>query len=356
MRIDRLIRFPHYPLSFLSLCLCGFSFRGAIMNLHHPVTVGGVELPGNLFVAPVAGYSDAAFRAVCYGEGADLCYTEMVSSEGLARNHPKTRALLARAENETRYAIQLFGSKPEVLAQACRELLAYRPAIVDLNCGCPVPKIVRSGAGSALMRDPGLLARIVAAMAEALGPAGVPVTVKIRSGWDEGSLNYLEVASRAVEAGAAAVTLHARTRAQGYSGSADWGQVAALARELRVPVFGSGDVSGAEAPARMIGQTGCAGVMVARGAMGDPFFFRAAIAALEGRPAAPPTVAARAEAARRHLGLAVAFLGERTACVEFRKHFCSYTKGTAGGAALRSEAVRASTQAEFEALLGRWAG
>jgi tRNA-dihydrouridine synthase B len=321
---------------------------------HHPVRVGGVELPGNLFLAPVAGYSDAAFRSVCVDEGADLCYTEMVSAEGLVREHPKTRELLARAENETRYAIQLFGSKPESLARAAEEALAFGPVLVDLNCGCPVPKIVKSGAGSALLRDPALLEAIVAAMAAVLGPAGVPVTVKIRSGWDSESLNYRETAARAVGAGAAAVTLHARTRAQGYSGSADWAQVAELAGALGVPVFGSGDVSGALAPARMLAETGCAGVMVARGAMGDPFFFREARAAMEGRAPEPPTPPERAAAARRHLGLSARFLGERSACIEFRKHFCSYTKGTAGGAALRAEAVRSSTIAEFEALLDRW--
>ncbi len=324
------------------------------MNLHHPVAVGSVELPGNLFLAPVAGYSDAAFRSVCLEQGADLCYTEMVSAEGLAREHPRTRALLERAANETRYAIQLFGANPETLARAAREVLAFGPVLVDLNCGCPVPKIVRSGAGSALMRDPGLLARIVAAMVEALAPAGVPVTVKIRSGWDESSVNFLEVAARAVDAGAAAVTLHARTRAQGYAGKADWAQVAELARALDVPVFGSGDVMGADAPARMLAETGCSGVMVARGAMGDPFFFRAARAMMEGRAPEAPSAAERAEAARRHLELAASFLGERTACLEFRKQFCSYTKGTAGGAALRAQAVRASTLVEFTKLLDRW--
>jgi tRNA-dihydrouridine synthase B len=324
------------------------------MNLHHPVPVGAVELPGNLFLAPVAGYSDAAFRSVCFAAGADLCYTEMVSAEALVRDHPKTRALLDRSENETRYAIQLFGSKPATLAAAARIALTYTPTLVDLNCGCPVPKIVRSGAGSALLRDPGLLADIVRAMVAILGPAGVPVTVKIRSGWDATSVNYLEVAHLAVEAGAAAVTLHARTRAQGYTGKADWSQIAALARSLKVPVFGSGDVSGPDAPARMLAETGASGVMVARGAMGDPFFFGAALAAMEGRAVEPPTIAERAAVARRHLELSARFIGERSACIEFRKQFCSYTKGAAGGAALRARGVRASTLAEFGELFDSW--
>ena len=156
------------------------------MNLYHPVIVGGVRLPGNLFLAPVAGYSDAAFRSVCFELGADLCYTEMVSAEALTRGHPKTGLLMDRAENETCYAIQLFGSKPDTLAAATRIAAARGPTLIDLNCGCPVPKVVRSGAGSALMKDPDLIRRIVAAMVAALGPCGPPVTAKIRSGWEEG--------------------------------------------------------------------------------------------------------------------------------------------------------------------------
>lgn len=323
-------------------------------SLYRPVNVGRVELPGNVFLAPVAGYSDLAFRSVCFDLGADLCYTEMVSSEALVRRHPKTALLLDRAPNETRYAIQLFGSKPEVLARAAAMAAERSPSLIDLNCGCPVPKIVKSGAGSALMKTPSLIADIVASMSRALGPEGPPVTVKIRLGWDASSVNYLEVARRAVEAGAAAVTLHARTKAQGYSGKADWGAIAALARDLDVPVFGSGDVFGADAAARMLKETGAAGVMIARGAMGNPFVFRETKAILAGGVAEPPTMAERVDAARRHLRLSVAALGERTACAEFRKQLCSYSKGTVGGAELRSEVVRASTEAEFEAVLDRW--
>lgn len=324
-------------------------------SLHRPVRVGGALIPGNLFLAPVAGYSDAAFRSVCADEGADLCYTEMVSAEALVRGHKRTRELMARAENETRYAIQLFGSKPETLARAALLSLEFTPSLVDLNCGCPVPKIVKAGAGSALMREPGLVREIVRAMAGALSPSGVPVTVKIRSGWDEGSRNFMEVAAAAVEGGAAAVTLHARTRAMGYSGKAAWPEIAKLAAALSVPVFGSGDLFSAEAARRMLEETGCSGAMIARGAMGNPFVFREARALLEGLPAPAIGVREKAEAARKHLLLSVRFLGERTACVEFRKQFCSYTKGTVAGAALRSEAVRASGLAELLALLDRWA-
>ena len=316
--------------------------------------VGGVELPGNLFLAPVAGYSDAAFRSVCVEEGADLCFTEMVSSEALTRGHAKTKSLLERAENERQYAIQLFGAQPEVLARACELVLPWRPLVVDLNCGCPVPKIVRAGAGSALMRTPGLFRGIVEAMATALKPAGVPLTVKIRLGWEAGSTNWREIAGIAAEAGAAAITLHARTRAQGYSGTADWSAIRELAGAVPVPVFGSGDIFSAEGARRFMEETGAAGVMIARGAMGNPFIFRETAAALEGRPLPAIGVADRVAAARRHLALSVRFLGERTACVEFRKQFCSYTKGSVAGAALRNEAVRSASVEEFEALFLRW--
>jgi nifR3 family TIM-barrel protein len=317
--------------------------------------VGRVELPGNVFLAPVAGYSDAAYRSVCFGLGAALCYTEMVSSEALTREHPKTGLLLERAENESRYAIQLFGSRPETLAAAARIAALRRPALIDLNCGCPVPKIVRSGAGSALMREPRLIREIVAAMVEALGPGGPPVTAKIRSGWDEGSLNYRDAADAAVEGGASAVTLHARTRAQGYAGKADWSHIADLASRLGVPVFGSGDLSAPADAARMVAETGCAGVMIARGAMGDPFIFRMARAAMEGKAIEPPSRDELVRAARAHLLLSSRFLGERSACIEFRKQFCSYTRGSPGGAELRAAGVKACSVEEFEALFAAWA-
>ena len=324
------------------------------MSLYHPVVVGGVELPGNVFLAPVAGYSDAAFRSVCFGLGADLCYTEMVSSEALTRGHSKTAFLMDRAENESRYAIQLFGSKPEALAAAALIAASRGPVLIDLNCGCPVPKIVRSGSGSALMKKPELIRDIAAAMSSSLGSGGPSLTVKIRSGWDEGSVNYREAAWAAVEGGAKAVTLHARTRSQQYSGKADWSLIADLAARLPVPVFGSGDIFQPADAARMVAETGCAGVMIARGAMGDPFIFRRARAAMLGLPDEPPSPIERVEAARRHLGLSLRHLGERTACVEFRKQFCSYTKGFAGGAELRAAGVKASTAEEFEGLFGRW--
>ena len=313
--------------------------------------LAGVLLRNPFFLAPVAGYSDAAFRSVCYELGAALCYTEMVSSEALTRDHPKTKLLLERAEAEDRYAVQLFGTKPEVLARAAAMLAPYKPLVIDLNCGCPVPKIVRTGAGSSLLKDPRLIGNIVRAMRDA---TNIPITVKIRKGWDDSSVNFLETAGAAVEAGAAAVTLHARTRAQGYSGKADWASIASLVAALApagVPVFGSGDVFGAAAAFRMLAETGCSGVMVARGAMGNPFVFAEAAALWEGRESPSFTDAEVAAIAMKHLERSVRFLGEKTACVEFRKHFCAYSKGRPRGAALRERAVHCSTMAEFGEVL-----
>jgi tRNA-dihydrouridine synthase B len=318
--------------------------------------LAGQRLSSPFLLAPVAGYSDAAFRSVCFEAGAALCYTEMVSSEALVRDHPKTKLLLLRSEAEKDFAIQLFGSKPEVLARAVQIASRYQPLVIDLNCGCPVPKIVRTGAGSSLLKDPAKLAAIVRAMKEA---TDIPVTVKIRKGWDEDSINFLETAQAAVDAGAAAVTLHGRTRAQGYGGKADWASIAALVRAMEpagVQVFGSGDVFSASAAVRMLAETGCAGVMIARGAMGNPFIFAQARALAEGKDEPRASDREMAEAARRHLERSIAFIGEKSACIEFRKQFCSYSKGRPRGSALRDRAVHCSTREEFLEVLAEFEG
>lgn len=328
-----------------------FPRRTASFDSARTPALAGVLLRSPFFLAPVAGYSDAAFRSVCYELGAALCYTEMVSSEALTRDHPKTKLLLVRSEAEDRYAIQLFGARPEVLARAAAMASGYKPLVIDLNCGCPVPKIVRTGAGSSLLKDPRLIHSIVTAMREA---TDIPITVKIRKGWDEASVNFLETASAAVEAGAAAVTLHGRTKAQAYAGKADWDAIAALAAALApkgIPVFGSGDVFGARAALRMLHETGCSGVMIARGAMGNPFVFAEASALWEGREIPLYSNAEVAGFARKHLERSIRFLGEKSACIEFRKHFCAYSKGRPGGAALRDRAVHCSTMAEYEVVL-----
>jgi nifR3 family TIM-barrel protein len=310
---------------------------------------------GRFLLAPLAGWSDAAFRATCRSLGAELAFTEMISAEALRRDHAKTRAMLARDPAEGEYAIQLFGSDPAAMAIAAEEALRYGPALLDVNCGCPVPKIVKNGAGSALLKDPRKIEVIVRAIADAVGGA-VPVSVKIRSGWDPGSVNYLETGGAAVAGGAAALTLHARTRTQGYSGKADWSHVAALARAMPVPVAGSGDAFTAAAAVAMLRETGCSAVMIARGAVGNPFVFREARALADGLVPVRPTVAERVTAARAHFELALRYDDERATCREFRKRLCAYTKGMRGGADLRRDAVRAETPADYDALFARWEG
>jgi nifR3 family TIM-barrel protein len=332
------------------------------VSLYHPVKIGSLELPGNLFLAPVAGYTDRAFRSVCAEIGADFSFTELASSEALTRQGAKTFEILRRGEHETRYAVQLFGSDPQTMYRAALLLAPYRPEAVDINAGCPVPKVVKTGAGSALMRDPANLGRIVEAVvrasAESLG--GVPVSVKIRSGWDSGSVNYAECAGIAAEAGAAMISLHPRTRAQGYGGRSDWTHIADLVSRITVPVTGSGDLNAPEDAERMLLQTGCSAVMFARGALGNPFIFRLTREYLLTGTWSPPDYPERFAAAFRQLSLRAADIGEGGACREMRKTFCAYTKGIGGGtglpggARLRERLVHAGTIAEYREILAEW--
>jgi nifR3 family TIM-barrel protein len=358
------------------------------MALYHPVTIGSLELPGNLFLAPVAGYSDRAFRSLCVEQGADFTSTELISAEALSRKPehyglgpapadavrpapakpagaalpgaiPAGFCMISRAANEKHYAVQLFGSGPEVIYRAAALLALLRPDAVDINSGCPVPKVVKPGAGAALMKNPANLGRIVEAAVRAsrehLG--GAPVTVKMRSGWDNASINYAECARIAVEAGAAMISLHPRTRSQGYSGKSNWAHIAELASGLSVPVTGSGDLYSPEDAERMLRETGCAAVMFARGAEGNPFIFSETREFLITGVRRPASFAERMMAAFRHLELLAADIGERRACLEMRKHFCAYTKtrgpggGSPGGAALRNRLVHAETIAAYREIL-----
>ena len=227
----------------------------------------------------MAGYSDRAFRSICAECGADFAYTEMVSSEALTRNNEKTENLMARAPNEKAYAVQIFGGNAETMANAARIVLERTTAeCIDINGGCPVPKIIKSNAGSALTRDPEHLFKIVSAVVGAV-EGRVPVTVKFRLGWDAEHITWKECAEAALKAGAAAITMHGRTRAQGYEGKSDWNALAELAKfvhektDSKIPVFGSGDAFTPEDAKRMLEQTGVDAVMFARGAMGNPFLF-----------------------------------------------------------------------------------
>ena len=334
----------------------------AFNSLYRSVTIGSLVLPGNLFLAPVAGYTDRAFRSICADYGADFSYTELASAEALVRGGKATFDIIRRGENEKRYAIQLFGHDPQTMYKAALALSPFHPDAVDLNAGCPVPKVVKTGAGSGLMKNPALLGRIVEALVRAAGEAlgGAPVTVKMRSGWDSGSVNYFECARIVAEAGAAMVTLHPRTRAQGYGGKSNWSHIADLVSRLKIPVTGSGDLYTPEDAACMLKETRCAALMFARGAEGNPFIFPATRSFLTTGSWEPEAFEERVAAAFRHLTLLSADIGEGAACREMRKQFCAYTKGppgktgAPGSAALRNRLVSAETIEDFRTILANF--
>ncbi|MDR2445658.1 MAG: tRNA dihydrouridine synthase DusB [Spirochaetaceae bacterium] len=322
-------------------------------ELYHPLTIGPLELDGNLFLAPAAGYTDCAFRSICVEYGANLTFTGLISAEALTRRADASETLLRRAENEKVYAVQLFGASEQVMAEAAVLLTPYKPGLIDINAGCPVPKVTRCGAGAALMRSPEKLARTVEAVVKIARDdlGGIPVSVKLRSGWDASSINFAECALAAVQAGACMVSLHARTRAQGYSGQSCWRHIAELAALLSVPVVGSGDLYSAEDAALMLKETGCAAVMFARGAFGNPFIFTETRNLLLGKDKETPDAALRATTALRQLELLAEAIGETGACLEMRKVFCAYTKGLHGAAPLRARLVHAKTIDEYRSLL-----
>ena len=317
--------------------------------LYHPVKIGNVELKGNLFLAPVAGYSDAAFRSVCIENGACFTYTEMVSAEALVRKNLKTEILMRRACNEKAYSVQIFGGEPEIMEDAAHIVLEKTHCeVIDINCGCPVPKIIKTGAGSALTRDPDRLYKVVEAVVKAAD--GVPVTVKIRSGWESKQMTWREAATAALEAGVSAITIHPRTRAQGYEGHSDWGIMKELVELVagRVPVFGSGDLFKPEDAKAMLEQTGADAVMFARGAMGNPFIFRNATDLLTKGSYEPVPPEERVKTGFAELERLVAETSEQHACLEMRKRFAAYSKGISGGAALRARIVHAATVADYK--------
>lgn len=331
------------------------------------ITIGKYTLRHGLFLAPLAGVSDRAFRNVCRTEGAEYTVSEMVSAKALCYEQrskkenalAKTAPLASVYESEMPMAIQLFGCEPNFMAEAARliEEMSYRgcqsetpPAAIDINMGCPVPKIVGNGEGSALMKNPALAADIVRAVCRAVK---LPVTVKIRAGWDADSINAPEMAKRLEDAGASLIAVHGRTRAQMYAPAADLGVIADVKKSVSVPVVGNGDILTATDAIRMYEQTGCDGIMIARGALGNPWLFAEIRALLEGTVYTPPTLAERMETALSQVAFMVEEKGERIAIAEARKHLSWYTKGTNGAAAARLAINTASTFPEMTAIVRR---
>ena len=321
-------------------------------GLYKPFAVPSLTVPGNLFLAPLAGYSDAAFRALCLRWGAALAFTEMVSSEALRRGNCKTVGLLRRATNEQRLAVQIFAADPYVAAASVEALSGFGPSTIDLNCGCAVPKIVRSGCGAALLREPHRIGRI---LREVRGVTSVPISIKIRSGWDHDSINYLQVAQIAETEGASWVTLHPRSAAQGFNGQAEWTQIAALKSRLSIPVVGSGDLFCAQDGMRMLLETGCDAIMFARGALGNPFVFQQTRTLLTaGSVPAPVDPRLKLETALEHLKLALETKDEQVAVRGLRKHFCAYTRGLPASGHFRERVVRARSASEYEELVAEY--
>lgn len=353
------------------------------------LNIGSLELKNPFLLAPLAGITDKTMRSLCAEAGASLTYTEMISAKGLWYGDSNTGRLLETGDDEGPVAVQLFGSEPEILERAvwclCTgkrmkrgEILEHpdtagrqavdpskavsRPALIDLNAGCPVPKIVRNGEGSALLKDLDRLHGVAEAMVrgaktaeETCGSGGgpIPVTAKFRIGFARGENLSVEAAKALEAAGVSAITVHGRTREQYYEGKADWRAIVAVKRAVHIPVIGNGDVRTGEDAIRMMDETGCDGVMIARGALGNPWIFREATAIWEGSEKRTPTQEERIAMLIRHLDMVLADKGERIAVREMRKHIAWYTKGMRGATSVRREVNHAVDAEEMKRILQR---
>ncbi|MCI5960457.1 MAG: tRNA dihydrouridine synthase DusB [Ruminococcus sp.] len=312
--------------------------------------IGNLNFRNGLFLAPLAGVTDHPFRRLCVRCGAEYVTTEMISAKAIRYGDLKTWRLGRIYDDERPAAVQLFGSEPEIMAYAASECeRRLSPASVDINMGCPMPKIYNNGDGSALMKSPALCGELVAAVKSAVS---VPVTVKIRAGIDAEHINAVDVALECEKNGADCVYVHGRTREQLYSGSSDPTVIAAVKAALKIPVVANGDVTDAASATALLEKTGADGVMVARGAMGNPWIFSEIAAALEHRPYTPPTADERLSLIKEHIAVHIAEKGER-ALPELRKHLSWYIHGLPGSAAARAEINKATTGQELYSLLAR---
>lgn len=309
--------------------------------------IGSLKLDNPVFSAPMAGISDLPYRLIMKRHGASLVFTEMISANGLFFNGQATRDLFRSDPEEKPLAIQLFGENAERLAEAAKAVEEHGDAI-DINLGCPVRKVIRSGAGSALMQDPGKVARIIAAVRKATSR---PLSVKFRSGWDHDSINYLEIGRIAEAEGVDAVTLHPRTRSQMFGGEADWEQIKELKAHMSIPVIGSGDLFTATGIKTMFEQTGCDAVMIGRGGYGNPWLIEQALSLLAGKVPTEPSPAQRFAIARMHFDLSLDILGPQKTLGQMRKHLCWYARGLENAATFRADINRTRTINEMNKTL-----
>lgn len=313
--------------------------------------IGNVEIKNGICLAPMAGIADRAFRELCIEYGAGYVVTEMVSAKGLTMGDKKSRELLALGETEKPAAAQIFGDDPEVMAQAAVQCMAFAPQVIDINMGCPAPKIAMNGGGASLMKRPELAGRIVKAVTAAVD---VPVTVKIRKGWDDDSVNAVEMAQLAEKNGAAAVAVHGRTRVQMYSGKADYDIIAKVKQAVDIPVIGNGDIVDEQSAAIMLEKTNCDGIMIGRGALGNPWLFRRINAYLDECRILPEVgINEKMLVMLKHIRQIIEYKGEYTAMREARHHAAYYTKGLRGGAAFRREISSLEKYEQLEELAFR---
>ena len=313
--------------------------------------IGNVEC-GKLILAPMAGITDMPFRALCREQGASFTYTEMISAKALFYKNKNTLPLLAVAENERPIAVQLFGSDADLMAEEAKKLEDGPYDIFDVNMGCPVPKVVNNGEGSALMKDPEQITKIVSAMTKILTK---PVTIKIRKGFSSDQINAVEIAKRAEDAGAAGIAVHGRTREEYYSGHADYDIIRQVKEAVTIPVMGSGDIYSGKDAKRMLDETGCDAVMIARGARGNPWIFREVRHYLEtGEELPRPDMQEVKAMILRHSRMLIDFCGEHAAIRQMRKHVGYYVTGQKDATNIRREINLCSTLAELEETLTKW--
>lgn len=304
-----------------------------------------IEFENNVFLAPMAGIADRAFRELCINYGAGYTVSEMVSSKGLTMGDKKSGELLTLGEIENPAGVQIFGDNPEIMAQAAKMCIKYHPNIIDINMGCPAPKIAMNGGGASLMKNPLLAGEIIKAVSEAVD---IPVTVKIRKGWDDENITAVELAKIAEKNGAAAITVHGRTRMQMYSGKVDYNIIAKVKKAVDIPVIANGDIVDEQSAAIMFEKTNCDAIMIGRGALGNPWIFRRINAYLnECRVLPDVSINEKMVVMLKHIQKIIEYKGEYTAMREARHHAAYYTKGIRGGAALRKEI---STFEHFEQL------